>query len=207
MFCDLMCIILKAKPNPCASGHWGCSCRNTRPRSHTTIDSSSDQKVITGSLLLLEVKWTLKFSLLKLAKRLGNVYLICMHSICKASYFHVLYWVNFLLLLNPVRCLGRMIRTAAKEVLEQKKDDVVCRHASPCLGKWRWELVSPQSSWTGLDVPERAAKYLSNTRNYWKLIKEYRCVSFPCLTWWNQSSYGWRLLSLESRFPCLGSCL
>lgn len=92
MFCDLMCIILKAKPNLClcASGQWGCSCRNTRPRSHATIDSSSDQKVVMGSLLLLEVKKMLKFSLFELAKRLHIVYLICMHSICTAGYFNAL---------------------------------------------------------------------------------------------------------------------
>lgn len=92
MFCDLMCIILKAKPNLylCASGHWGCSYTNTRPRSYSTIDSISDQKVVMVSLLLLEVKKMFKFSLFELAKRLHNVYLICMHSICTARYFHVL---------------------------------------------------------------------------------------------------------------------
>lgn len=123
MFFDLMCIILKAKPKLClcASGHWGCSCRNTRPRSQTTSDNSSGQKVVTGSLMLLEVKKTFKFSLFELAKRLHNVYLICMHSICKAGYFHVLQWVNFLLLLIPASCLGRMVRTTAKELSEPKK--------------------------------------------------------------------------------------
>lgn len=60
---------------------------------NTIVYSSSDQKLVmgvTGCLLLSEVKKTLKFSLFGFAKKLHNVYLICMHSICKASYFHVL---------------------------------------------------------------------------------------------------------------------
>lgn len=144
---------------------------------------------MAGSLLLLAIKKSLKGSQFWFAKRLDKIYLIWRHSIVIQAifmYFNDSIFCCFLILLalQWLCSLGREIRTADEEVLQQKKLGGYmlvpgCWMTSTCLGMWRRELVFLQSSWMerGLDVPERAAKYLSSTK---ELLPKAHQVMWMC---------------------------